>query len=480
MIDISVKQRTLFGVLWSSIERFSLQGIQFVIGIVMARFLIPSDYGMIGMLAIFLALSQAFIDSGFSNALIQKQSRTELDYSTVFFFNIVVSVFFYILLFLFAPVISDFYELKELTLMVRVIGLNLILSSLCAIHRTKLIIELDFKTQAKVSLSSAVISGVVGVLLAMGGYGVWALVIQSLLNTLLNTVFLYYCLQWRPLLSFSKQSFNSLFSFGSKLLVAGLISTIYNNLYSLVIGKKFNADALGFYTRAEQVVRFPSSNIASILSRVTFPVLSTIQDDNLKLKELYCRYLRVTCFVVFPLMIGLAVLSEPLIKCLLTDRWIGSIVLLQILCFDWMWDPICSINLNLLYVKGRSDLVLKLEFVKKIIAISILVVTIPFGIITMCFGRVLYSLIAVGLNTYYTGGLIQMGIAKQLRYMLPSLLASLTMGGVVLYSVSFICVSNLLQLAIGCFIGFIYYLSISILFKLAPLKDIRQVLKTKS
>lgn len=472
----SLKSKTISGVLWSALERFSLQGVQFVINIIMARLLLPSDYGMIGMLVIFLQISQAFIDSGFANALIQKKDRTNTDFSTVFYFNVVLSILFYVLIFISAPYIADFYHMPTLTLVTRVISLGLVISSLSAVHKTKLICTIDFKTQSKVSLVSAILSGLLGIFMAYTGFGVWALVYQSLVNALLQTIMYYVFLRWLPARIFSVYSFKRLFSFGSKLLLSGLIHTVYYNLYSIVIGRKFSAMDLGYYTRAEQFATFPSSNLNAIISRVTFPILSSIQDNDEYLSLAYRKYIRLASFLIFPLMIGLAVLAKPVIIILLTEKWIGIIVLLQILCLDWMFDHLSIINLNLLYVKGRSDLALRLEIVKKVIATFILFVSIPFGLIGMCWGRVIYSLLATYLNTRYTNSLISLSFITQMKDIYPSLLLSIIMGGTV-YLFMGVVDDKLFQLLGGIILGMAVYYILSLVFCQSLLKEFYSIFK---
>lgn len=461
----SLRRKTVSGMLWSAADRFSLQGVQFVINIIMARLLLPADYGIIGMLTVFLQVSQVFIDSGFSSALIQRKDRTEEDFSTVFYFNIVIAFLVYILIFAFAPLIAEFYHMSGLNEVTRIISLTLIINSLSAIYRTKLVINVDFKTQSKVSLLAVIISGTVGIGMAYASFGVWALVYQSLLYALLSTLFFYYFLRWKPLKRFSMASFRKLFSFGSKLLLSSLLHTVYKNLYTIVIGKRFSAIDLGYYTRAEQFATFPSSNFNGIISRVIFPVLSSIQDDDERLTNIYRAYIRLSSYVIFPLMVGLAALAKPVIILLLTDKWSGIVVLLQILCFDWMFDHLSAINLNLLWVKGRSDLSLRLEIVKKTIATLILLISIPFGLFGMCWGRVLYSLIATYLNTYYTKSLIGLSFWSQLKDIFPSLMLALAAGGVVSACVSLV-ETSIIQLLIGCFVGLLFYLFFSFLFKI--------------
>lgn len=471
----NLKRKTVSGVMWSAIERFSLQGVQFVMQLVMARLLLPSDYGMIAMLTIFLQIAQAFIDSGFTNALIQKKDRTEVDYSTVFYFNIIIALLFYCILFVSAPLIAKFYNMPDLILVMRVMALSLIILSFSAVHKTKLTIEINFKIQSKITLIAAGISGIIGVGIAYWGYGVWALVYQSILNAMLTTILFNCFYRWKPLKTFSMKSFKRLFSFGSKLLVSGLIHTVYYNLYGIVIGKRFSAAELGYYTRAEQFAILPSYNLSAIITRVTFPILSSIQDDNERLASTYRKYIRLSSYLIFPLMVGLASLANPLVDLFLTEKWNGTVALLQILCFDWMFDHLSGINLNLLYVKGRSDLALRLEIIKKIIAITILLASIPLGIIGMCLGRVLYSLIATYANTYYTNSLIGLSFRTQLKDIIPYLILSLAMGGVV-YATTYLGLSNIIQLIIGITIGILFYTSISYIFKITSLKVLLQLI----
>ena len=471
----NLKRKTVSGVMWSAIERFSLQGVQFVMQLVMARLLLPSDYGMIAMLTIFLQIAQAFIDSGFTNALIQKKDRTEVDYSTVFYFNIIIALLFYCILFVSAPLIAKFYNMPDLILVMRVMALSLIILSFSAVHKTKLTIEINFKIQSKITLIAAGISGIIGVGIAYWGYGVLALVYQSILNAMLTTILFNCFYRWKPLKTFSMKSFKRLFSFGSKLLVSGLIHTVYYNLYGIVIGKRFSAAELGYYTRAEQFAILPSYNLSAIITRVTFPILSSIQDDNERLASTYRKYIRLSSYLIFPLMVGLASLANPLVDLFLTEKWNGTVALLQILCFDWMFDHLSGINLNLLYVKGRSDLALRLEIIKKIIAITILLASIPLGIIGMCLGRVLYSLIATYANTYYTNSLIGLSFRTQLKDIIPYLILSLAMGGVV-YATTYLGLSNIIQLIIGITIGILFYISISYIFKITSLKVLLQLI----
>ncbi|GAB1416552.1 lipopolysaccharide biosynthesis protein [Paludibacter sp.] len=458
MTSEALKNKTVSGVVWSGIERFSTQGVQFIIEMIMARLLMPSDYGLIGMLAIFMAISRTFIDSGFSNALIQKNDRTNDDLSTVFFFNLIVSIVVYLIIYFSAPLIEVFYEAPGLTLVTRVFSLTLIISALSAVSRTILVINVDFKTQAKISLIAIIFSGIIGIYFAKKDFGVWALVWMFIINLSIQTLLYHIYVRWRPNLFFSKSSFKSLFSFGSKLLITNLLSTLYDNLYTIVIGKKFHASDLGYYSKSDQLVRLPSTNIAFIISRVSFPILSQIQNDNQRLALAYKKYLSMSSIIVFPLMIGLATLAKPLIILLFTEKWSGMILLLQILCFDWIWDTMCKININLLLVKGYSNLILKLEVVKRIVSVSILVITLPFGLTWLCIGRVIYSFISVYINSYYTGKtIVDLNYIKQMKIVSPYFIMSIIMGCSVYFFISFF--TNLwTQLTLGIILGIVLYL----------------------
>lgn len=421
----NIKSQAIKGVVWSSIERFSMQGVQFVLGIIMARLLTPDDYGLIGMIFVFMSISQVFIDGGFANALIQKQNRTETDFSTVFYINLGISIIFYILLFISAPYIASFYNIPSLTDITRIYSINLILNSLVAINKTKLVIAVDFKTQTKISFTAALFSGILGIYCAYTGWGVWSIVIQTLSSAILNVILSFYYVRWTPLWSFSYTSFKSLFSFGSKLLIASLISNVYNNLYVFIIGKKFSANSLGIYTRADQFANFASANLGNILLRVAFPILSQIQDDDDRLIRVYRKYITMSALIIFPFILGLCGIAKPLIILLLSEKWIDCVIILQILCFSYLWNSVITINLNLLNVKGRSDLVLKLEIIKKTIAFTILFISLNFNLIGICIGLAVYPLIAFYLNTYYTHKLLNYGFKKQFLEICPYLVTSL-------------------------------------------------------
>lgn len=457
----NIRHKAGKGVIWSFIERFSVQFTQFIITIIMARLLTPSDYGLIGMLSIFMSLAQVFIDGGFTNALIQCKDRNNKDYSTVFFINLFVSLAIYIILYLTARYISKFYDQPLLTNIIRVYCSTLVIYSLVAVNKTILTIRLDYKTQTKISIISAILSGITGIIFAFCGYGVWALVIQAVVMSALNVIFSFYFVRWFPSLLFSLSSFRKLFRFGSKLLVAQIIGSIYQNIYNLVIGKKFSSASLGFYTRAESFTNLVTSNISVILTRVSFPLLSEFQDDDSTLIRVYSKYMCISAFIMFPLSMFLCGSAKPIILLLLGSKWADCIVLLQILCLSTIWQGVVSINLNLLNVKGRSDLVLRLEIIKKSIAFSILFITILFNnLIILCLGLVVYSLIAFYMNTIYTKKILNYGFAKQVREIAPYLLLSI----VVLVEcllISYFITSSLLALTISIILTLLSYIGLA-------------------
>lgn len=474
----SLKQKAFKGIIWSSIERFSAQGVQFVLGLILARLLLPEDYGLIGMLAIFLAISLTFIDSGFSKALIQKKDRDEKDFSTVFYFNIVIASVFYLLLFFTAPLIANFYNQPLLVSLTRVIGLTVIINSFAVVQRAKFTINIDFKTQTKASISSVIISGVVGIYLAYTGYRVWALVVQVLIRSILNVVILWYYSKWLPLEGFHIHRFKRLFSFGSKLLAVGLIDTVYRNIYLIVIGKVFSANELGFYTRAQQFNDFPSSNITGILQRVTFPILSELQDNNDILKATYRKMIKMSALIVFPLMMGLAALSDPLIRIILTEKWINTAWMLQLLCFAGMWYPIHALNLNILNVKGRSDLFLRLEIIKKAIITIVLIMSVPFGIEAMIIGQIVTSYISLIINTYYTKRIIDYGFLQQMSDLLKVLFLSFAMGIIIYFTISYIKL-DILKLIVGFLEGVIFYVGIAWFLNIGDIRILPSFIKQK-
>lgn len=474
----SFKQKAITGVAWTSVERFTQQIIQFVIGIAIARILAPQDYGIIGMTAIFFAVATTFIDSGFGSALIQNKNRNETDYSTCFYFNVIVGVILYVILWLASPTIADFYRTPILCDVTRVLGLTMLVNSLSISQTAKMTVEMRFKEMAIISIVTQFGTGLIGLYLAYIGWGVWALVFQQLSSCIARLLMMELFLKWYPRLVFSKASFKHMFSYGSKILCSGLINTIYNNLYTLVIGKAFSAKEVGYYNRGNQFAILPTTTILSIFMKVAFPLMAEVQDDVEKLKTAYKKFLRVPLFVLYPILFGLIALAKPLILVLLGEKWLPAVPLLQVLCIGSFFDPLTHINLNILYVKGRTDLVLRLELIKKPIAFILLFSMIPLGLWWLCFGRAIYGFIAYSFNCYYTGKFINFGFWKQMYYNVPVLLKSGLMGALC-YGCLYVFDKPLVQLLVGIVVGIFSYFIMAFVTKDETLNDVKQIIQKK-
>ena len=448
----SLKNKTVRGVGWSFIDNFSSSGITFLVGLILARLLTPSEYGIMAILTIFIAVSNSIVDSGFSNALIRKTDARRVDYNTVFLFNLLVSGLLYVVLFLAAPAISRFFKEPLLVEVMRVIGWVLVINALAIIPRTLFVKEVNFKTQTKVSLIASLSSGVIGIGMALAGLGVWSLVGQQLSRQLLNTLFLWGYCKWKPVWEFSIQSFKELFSFGSKLLLSGLLDTVFKEIYSLVIGRCYTSAQLGQYTRANQFNQIFSSNLTSVIQRVSYPVLSSIQDEPERLREAYRKVIKSTMLISFACMLGLAAVAKPLIIILIGEKWLLAVGFLQIICFRGMLYPLHAINLNILQVIGRSDLFLKLEIIKKIIAVGPLVLGVLFSIEYMLWGSVCTSFIAYFLNSYYSANLINYPAKEQIKDILPTFIVSF-LTAASMWSLTLLSLSNWLLLPLQCLLG---------------------------
>lgn len=434
---MSLKQKTVSGLAWSSVDNLSKNGIVFIVGIILARLLTPEEFGLIGMIAIFIAISTSIIDSGFGAALIRKKDCSEKDYSTVFYFNMGVAIVIYCVLFFSAPMISRFFNEPELIRLIQVLSISLLIGSLSVIHTTILTKGMNFKLQTKVSVIASITSGALAIVLAFRGFGVWSLVVRQLCHRTVYTFLLWFWHRWRPVLVFSLQSFRELFSFGSKLLVSGLIDTIYNNIYYLIIGKFFSAAELGYFTRANVFKNLPSENLSSVINRVSYPALTNFQDDIPGLKENYQKLIRSTMLITFVLMIGMAVVAEPMIIVLLGEKWLPSVEYLQLLCFVGMFYPLQNMNLNMLKVQGRSDLILKLQVIRKVLAIPIIFIGIFLGIKAMIIGMMVEAIIGYYLNSYWSGKRIGYSMLEQVKDIFPSFLLAISVG-IIVFGIAYV------------------------------------------
>ena len=442
--------------MWSFADSLSGQGITFLVGLVLARLLTPEDYSLLGIIVIFISVFNSIVDSGFSNALIRKNDATDKDYNTVFVSNLAISAVLCATLYLLAPAISRFFARPPLESLLKVMSCIVIINAFAIIQRTLLMKKIDFKTQTKISLISSISSGVVGIGMALTGYGVWALVGQQVSRQALNTIFLWVYAKWYPKLQFSMDSFKELFGFGWKLLVSCLIDTIWREIYQVVIGKCYAPATLGQYTRAQQFGSIFSSNLNSVVQRVSYPVLSSIQDNKARLKDGYKRIIKTAMLPTFVLMLGMAGCAKPMIQVLVGDQWLPAVPFLQIICFSMMLYPLHSMNLNMLQVQGRSDLFLRLEIIKKVIAVGPILLGIFVNIYWMLIGSVFTGFISYYLNAYYSGPAIGYSIKEQITDILPSFGVALFMAAIV-FIMSFIPLSPFiifpLQIAVGAAIA---------------------------
>jgi len=464
--------------LWSFSDLFVNQGVQFVLQVILARLLLPSDFGIIGMITIFVAVSNVFIDSGFTQALIREKEVTQSDYSTVFFFNLLMSAGLYIILFFVSRLISEFFREPQLVAIIKVLSITFIINAFGLIPKTILIKRLDFKTQTKINVLSSVLSGILSILFAISGFGVWSLVAKSLSMQLFQTVFLSLSTRWIPATMFSFSSFRRLFQFGSRLLVAGLINTIYDNVFFVIIGKLFSANDLGYFTQAKKLSDLSSHSITQSLQRVMYPAFSYIKEDNAKLKEVFRKSIKLTSFVSFLLLALLIVSASDIFTLTVGKNWYPSIPYFQVLCLAGLLYPLHALNLNLLQVKGRSDIYLKLEITKKILFIMILVICLQFvgGVISLVWATVLNSFLALFLNMIFTKRLIQYSMKEQLCDILPSL-AIASLAAIMTYIPSFFFhLHPLLMIAIQFTIGFTVYILLAKLFNLTELTTIKNLI----
>ena len=473
----SLKNDTFKALFWSFLERFGTQALQFVFSLIMARLLLPEEYGLIAMLTIFVAMGNTFVNSGFGQALIQKQDANHIDECSMFYFNILVALSATIILFLSAPLIAGFYNQPRLTQMTRVLSLIFVFNALGLVQRTLLNKKLNFKIQLKVSLLTSIIAGILSIGLALKGFGVWSLIALYLGTDFFNTLFLWVFSSWRPSLIFSMISLKSMFSFGSKLFVVSLTNSVFTDVYQLIIGKFYSPSTLGFYSRADSLYKYPITLLSGVVSQVSFPVFSKIKDDKQRLKTAVQKSLKTITLITFPVMVGLIVVANPLVTVLLTAKWLPIVPYLQLLCIIGLVYPISVINLNALNAQGRSDLFLKIDVSSKILILIVVFITYRFGITAMIIGQIVNSLFSYYLYTYYTGKFLNLPLISQIRLMLPSFLISIVMG-VLIYCVNYALIDNQLYLLmIQITVGVFAYAFLCIIFKISAFMELISLIK---
>ncbi|MFC6039447.1 lipopolysaccharide biosynthesis protein [Paenisporosarcina macmurdoensis] len=467
----SLKSKTITGLLWSFADLLANHGIQFIIQIILARLLLPQHFGIIGLVLVFIVISNSIVDSGFSQALIRDQNTSQVDYSTVFYFNLLVAFVMYGVLFNFSNAISVFFGEPQLTEIIRIISLVLIINSLGIIQKVILIKNIDFRTITKISIVAATISGGITITLAILGYGVWSLVINILAMQFVQMLLMWIFNKWIPSITFSLQSFKKFFVFGYKLLLSGLIDTFYNNILFLIIGKFYSSTQLGFYTNAVKFRDLATLSITASVQRVSYPILSSIQEDEQRLKSAFKMLIKTSAFINFPLMIGLVVIANPLFNLLLGEKWIPSVIYFQLLCLAGMLFPLHAINLNILQVKGRSDLFLLLEIIKKTVLTLLIAVSLlcGLGIVGLIGATVINSYISLFINAYYSSREIDYSAKEQLRDLMPVFLITLFMGVIVSVSGLIITENHFIKLIFQICIGLVVYVTVS---KLAKVQEL--------
>ncbi len=416
----SLKNKTVKGVGWSAIDNVAQYGVTFIVSIVLARLLSPDDYGLIGLIGIFTAVCNTLINAGFTTALIRKKDATDDDYNTVFIVNLGISLLLYAIIFFCSPLIAGFFQREELVWLTRVSSFGMILGALSLVQQTRLTKRIDFKSQTKITITASISSGILGILLAFLNFGVWALVAQALSSQLIRTALLWHVNKWIPQLNFSKNSFHELFGFGWKMMVSGCIDTVWKELYQFVVGTFYSPATLGQYTRAKHFSQLLSSNLTSVVQRVTYPVLSSIQDDKTRMASAYRKMIKTTMFVTSICCFFLGAVSEPLIHCLIGAKWHEAAIYLPLICINGSTYPLHAINLNMLQVQGRSDLFLGLEIIKKIIAVGPLLIGAFWGIIPMLLASIATNIFAYFLNSKYSGKLLGYSSWMQLKDIAPS------------------------------------------------------------
>lgn len=477
---MSLRKKAKQSFVWTFAQQFGNQLIGFIVSLVLARMLLPEEFGLIGMIAIFVAIGNTLLNAGLTQSLIRSEKLDQEDYSTVFFFNLASALLIYIIIYFSAPLIARFYEQPILTNLVRVYCIGFIISAFAAVQLARLTKKLDFKTQTLVAIPATIVGGIAGVVMAYLGYGVWSLVWSSLITSLMSSAQLWIYSRWLPDLVFSTSKFKHHFHFGYKLTLSNLLNRIFDNVFLIIIGKYFSAAQVGFYTRAETTKQLPVSHIFNALDKITYPIFATIQNDDVRLKRVYRQLLQMVVFVISPTLVFIAVLAEPTFRFLFTEKWLPAVPYFQILCVTGILYPIHAYNLSILNVKGRSDLFLKLEVYKKIIIIITIAVTVQYGIMALLYGQVFISVAAFFINTHYTKKFIDYPAFQQIKDIFPTIFIALISGAVIFFVDKEISAQiDIIRIFAGGIAGLIVYLGIAFLFKFRSLFELQKLIFKK-
>lgn len=469
---MSIKDKAINGFGWTAFEGLLSQGVIFIVGIILARLLTPEDFGIIGIISVFVAISSSIVDGGFSDALIRKINVNKKDFNTVFYTNFVISLFLYLLLFIFASNIAAFFKEKSLELILKFSGLIIIINSFSIVHFVILTINLNFRIISIIKVIASILSAFVAIYLAFNDYGVWSLVVLSILRPLVSCILFWFLNKWRPSIVFSFDSFKELFDFGYKMMISKLINSIYLNLYYILIGKFFSPTSLGYYTRANQFQAPFSVNITQAISRISYPILASLQNDREQLRNVFGKFLRFTVLINFTTMLVIAAIAKPLVLLTIGDKWSTSIIYLQILCIPGMLYPLQILNINLMTALGHSNLMLKIEVIKKVILIPLILLSTFFSIEIMLYSLVLFSIIEYFINSFYSKKLINYSVFHQLKDILPFLLIAI-ITSLPMFVISFFKIDFIIMLSLQIFVGLFTFYIVNELFKTKEYLEIK-------
>lgn len=470
------KTRIVSSLFWKLMERGGTQGVQFVVSIVLARLLSPDQYGTIAVVTVFIGLAQVFVQSGLNTSLIQKKDADNLDFSSVFYVSLGLAVVLYVIIYLFSPVIAEYYQDPMLNSVLRVLAATLILGAINSIQNAYLARAFLFKQLFKSSLVSIVVSGALGIIAAYKGYGIWALVIQYIAKQLIITIIMWFTVKWRPHMAFSLQRVKQLFSFGVKLLVSQLLNVLYMDLRTLIIGKLYTSSMLGYYNKGQQFPKLIVTNIDGSIQSVMLPSLSAYQDNKRKVKDMMRRAVTTSSFLIFPMMAGMAIVAEPLVKILLTEKWLQAVPFLQIFCAVYAVVPIHTANLQAINAVGRSDIYLKIEILKKVTGLAILAISLPFGVYAIAIGQVVSGIVSTFINANPNRKLLDYSYKEQLMDLAPAFLITAVMGGVI-YPVRYLGLVSWQTLAIQIIAGILVYAGMALILKVDAVKYLLKTMK---
>jgi teichuronic acid exporter len=479
---MSLRKQATSGLIWTFGQQFGSQLISFVISIVLARLLDPSEFGLIGMIAIFMAVGKTLMDSGMTSSLLRTKNPDQNDYSTVFLYNLFISLIIYIVIYFMAPYVAIFYEKPILTNIIRVYCVTFLIQAFSAVQRCRFTKNFNFKIQLIIDIPSNILSGVIGIIMAYMGYGVWSLVFSGISGFIISTIQVWFYSDWRPTMMFDREKFKQHFNFGYKLTISSLLNKIFENIYVVAIGKLYTPAMVGYYTRANTMQQLPVNNLSSALNKVTYPLFSNLQDDDLRLKNVYRQLMQSVIFVISPVLILLFTLAEPVFRFLLTEKWLPAVPYFQILCLAGLLRPINSYNLNILKVKGRSELYLYIAIAVQIIIFIVLAISIQFGIMVVLYGQVFVSIIAFFIYSHYAGRMINYTAFEQLKNISPILMLG-TITGITIHILDIYILReyiDIIRILIGGLGGVLCYLLIALIFKFEALQILLKLRKGKT